>query len=90
LRTLGVALVALACLIALAGLADVLGPYLDAWGVPLRGSLYPWQVWLLAGLIALAAGATLWRMGDARVRRATAASIESDGHDTRRGSGLDS
>lgn len=70
MRTLGLALVALACLIALAGLADVLGPYLDAWGIPLTGSVYPWQVWLVAGLLALAGGAALWRRGEARLRRA--------------------
>jgi hypothetical protein len=79
LRTAGLALVALACLIALAGLADVLGPYLDAWGVPLTGSVYPWPVWLVAGLLALTVGIVLWRQGDSRLRQVHRSDESVDG-----------
>jgi LPXTG-motif cell wall-anchored protein len=64
MRTLGLALVALSCLIALAGLADAFGPFLDARGIPLTGSLSPWQFWVGAGLISLASGIVLWRRGN--------------------------
>jgi hypothetical protein len=66
MRVLGIALVALACLIGIAAIADVLGPFFEARGIPVSGSVYPWYVWAVAGILSLAGGLALWRRADAR------------------------
>lgn len=69
MRVLGIALVALACLIAIAAIADALGPFFEARGIPISGSVYPWYVWAVAGVLSLTGGLALWRRADAREGR---------------------
>lgn len=61
MKLVGTLLVALAGFIAAAAVLAILAPSLQARGINVSGSVYPWPLWLVIGAVALALGLKLRR-----------------------------
>jgi uncharacterized membrane protein (DUF4010 family) len=63
MKLVGTLLIGLAGFIALAAVLAIVGPALQARGMNVSGTLYPWPVWLVIGVVAVVVGLRLRRRG---------------------------